>query len=130
MGSILIATHKAPPCAETGHATYPLLHSSPFYPIPNFVPYNAFQFARRPNGAPSVGHQYPRVTHGSVGHPTQHRRLHLDRFSRFCRVHDRDRSHMSTVAMRSNNNSVGVRWFHWSRLFCRGRLTAHRETVS
>jgi len=29
--------------------------------------------------------------HASLGHPSPQPKRHLDRFSRFCRVHDRDR---------------------------------------
>jgi len=58
---------KATPCAKTRHTTYRsftsvhpfLLHSSPFYPIPqNTMLCNAFQSAKHPKSAPSYGGFY------------------------------------------------------------------------
>ena len=67
----------------------------------------------------------PYLIHGYLAHPSPHPKRHLDRFSRFCRAHDRDRptdrpterprysmcnnwSHLRSNTMRPNNNAVFV----------------------
>jgi len=36
-------------------------------------------------------HVHPHVTHASWTHPSARTKQHFDRFSRFCRAHDRNR---------------------------------------
>jgi len=57
---------------------------------PNPTLYNAFQSARHLKSAPSRGASTSHVIDVPWTHPTQHPKLHLDRFSRFCTAHDRE----------------------------------------
>jgi len=91
------------------HTTYRSLRSvHPFFaqltllPDPsNPVLFNAFQSARHPQKFPfSWGMYIPMQCMFPVLNPTQHSKLHLDRFSRFCSTaHDRESLQMKIPRM-------------------------------
>jgi len=64
------------------------LHRSPFYRTPKILCFIMFfHLARYPKSAPSIaGASTPCVIRVSWTHPTQHPKLHLDRFSRFAQL--------------------------------------------
>ena len=62
--------------------------------------YNVFQSVRHPKNALSVRASTPHVIHVPwTPPPTQHSKLHLDRFSRFRTAHGRYFSNVSYIAI-------------------------------
>jgi len=65
------------------------LHSSPFYSAPNPMLYNTFNRPDTPEVPLPMEASAAHVIHVPCTQPTQHPKLHVDWFSRFCTAHGR-----------------------------------------
>jgi len=128
-------TPKGNSLCKTCHRRYRLLtlvhlflHSSSCYPSPKILLCAMlFSRSRRPKSAPHRGRIYVHLMHVPWTHPTQHYKLHLDRFSCFRTAYGRvPIYHTTTTVLRpffQDHPGEPVPEENFWTLWCKGSLT-------